>query len=141
MLGAIIAKQKVRSAFSYFNSRNMKKFLSLWSEDATFTYPGNLSVSGTKVGKSAITNWFNHLMVSGPKVHFSIKSICVHNMFDIFGTNVIAAEWDNSITNRIGIDYLVKGVSVIRIKKGKIVEVRDYIFDLENLSKVWCEES
>ncbi len=141
MLGALIAKQKVRSAFSYFNDRNMEKFLSLWSENATFTYPGNLSVSGTKVGKIAITDWFNNLMDAGPSVRFSLKSICVDNIFDIVGTNVVTAEWDNFTTNRNGIDYLVKGVSIIKIKMGKITEACDYIFDLESLPTVWCEES
>ena len=140
MLGFLIAKQKVRTAFSYFNDRNMEKFLSLWDENATFTYPGNLSVSGTKEGKVAKSDWFNNLMDAGPSVHFSLKSICVNNIFDIVGTNVIIAEWDNSVTNRKGIDMLVEGVSIIRIKMGKIVEVRDYIFDLDNLPVAWCEE-
>ena len=141
MIGAFIAKQKVKSAFSYFNDGNMEKFLSLWSENATFTYPGNLSVSGTKEGKVAISNWFNNLMDAGPSVHFSLKSICVNNIFDMVGTNVIAVEWDNSVTNRKGLNMLVKGVSVVRIKFGKISEVCDYIFDLDKLPIAWCEEA
>jgi ketosteroid isomerase-like protein len=140
MLGALIAKQKVRSAFAYFNDRNMEKFLSYWDENATFTYPGNLAASGTKKGKAAISNWFDNLMEFGPSVHFSLKSICVNNLFDIIGTNVITAEWDNSVTNREGMDLVVKGVSIIRIKLGKIVEVRDYIFDVDSLPIAWCEK-
>ncbi len=140
MIGAIIAKQRVRTAFSYFNDRNMEKFLSLWDDNATFTYPGTLSVSGTSRGKGAISDWFSHLMSSGPSVHFSLKSICVDNIFDIVGTNVITAEWDNHVTSRKSVEKVVKGVSVIRIKAGKIIEVCDYIFDLESLPLVWDEE-
>jgi len=54
MLGALIAKQKVRSAFSYFNDRNMEKFLSFWADDALFIYPGDVSVSGTVKGRTVI---------------------------------------------------------------------------------------
>lgn len=140
MLGALISKQKVRSAFSYFNDRNMDKFLSLWDDNAIFIYPGNVSVSGTNKGKGAVSAWFNNLMDAGPSVHFSIKSICVDNIFDLIGTNVITVEWDNSVTNRKGINILVSGVSVIRIKKGKILKVCDYIFDPEKLPIAWCEE-
>ena len=140
MLGAIISKQKVRTAFSYFNDRNMDKFLSLWDDNAIFIYPGNVSVSGTNKGKSAVSAWFNNLMDAGPSVHFSIKSICVDNIFDLIGINVITVEWDNSVTNRKGINILVSGVSVIRIKKGKIIKVCDYIFDPEKLPIAWCEE-
>ena len=140
MLGAIISKQKVRTAFSYFNDRNMDKFLSLWDDNAIFIYPGNVSVSGTNKGKSAVSAWFNNLMDAGPSVHFSIKSICVDNIFDLIGINVITVEWDNSVTNRKGINILVSGVSAIRIKKGKIIKVCDYIFDPEKLPIAWCEE-
>jgi hypothetical protein len=42
MLGALIAKQKVRSAFSYFNDRNMEIFLSLWDDNAIFSYPSGI---------------------------------------------------------------------------------------------------
>ena len=140
MLGALIAKHKVRSAFTYFNDRNMEKFLSLWDDNAIFIYPGNVSVSGTNKGKSTVSAWFNNLMDAGPSVHFSIKSICVDNIFDLIGTNVITVEWDNSVTNRKGINILVSGVSVIRIKKGRIVNARDYIFDPEKLPIAWCEE-
>ena len=140
MLGALIAKHKVRSAFSYFNDRNMEKFLSLWDENAIFIYPGHVSVSGTNEGKSTVSAWFNNLMDAGPSVHFSIKNICVDNIFDFIGTNVITVEWDNSVTNRKGINILVSGVTVIRIKKGRIIKVRDYIFDPEKLRIAWCEE-
>ena len=141
MLGPLIAKKKVRSAFSYFNDRNMEKFLALWDDNAVFIYPGKLSVSGTKRGKKAVSDWFRNLMDTGPSVHFSIKSICVNNIFDLFGTNVITVEWVNSVTSRKGINILVSGVSVIRIKKGKIIKVCDYIFDPEKLPIAWCEES
>ncbi len=140
MLGALIAKQKIRSAFSYFNDRDMEKFLSLWDDNAIFIYPGNVSVSGAKKGKSAVSAWFNNLMDAGPSVHFSINSICVGNIFDLIGTNVITVEWDNSVTNREGINILVSGVSVIRIKKGRIIKVCDYIFDPEKLPIAWCED-
>jgi ketosteroid isomerase-like protein len=140
MSGALFAKQKVRSAFSYFNDRNMEKFLSLWDDNAIFTYPGNVSVSGTNKGKNAVSAWFDNLMDAGPSVHFSINSICVNNIFDLIGSNVITVEWDNSVTNRKGINMLVNGVSVIRIKKGRIRKVCDYIFDPEKLRIAWCED-
>jgi hypothetical protein len=118
----------------------MEKFLSLWDDSAVFIYPGNVSVSGTNKGKRAVSAWFNNLMDAGPSVHFSIKSICVDNIFDLIGTNIITVEWDNSVTNRKGINILVSGVSVVRIKKGRIIKVCDYIFDPEKLPIAWCEE-
>ncbi len=139
MLGFLIAKQKVRSAFSYFNDRNMEKFLSFWADDAIFIYPGEVSASGMVKGRTAIEAWFTHLMDAGPSVHFTLKSIALENIFDVVGTNVVCAEWENSVTNRAGTKMVVHGVSVIRLKRGKITQVRDYIFDTEKLPLAWCE--
>jgi len=139
MVGALVAKRKVRAAFSSFNDRDIPRFLASWDEDATFIYPGEVSVSGTVTGKTAIEAWFTHLMDSGPSVHFTLKILAVENVFDLVGTNVTCAEWENAVTNREGTKMVVCGVSVIRIKRGKITHVRDYIFDTDKLPLAWCE--
>ena len=139
MLGAFIAKKKVREAFSSFNDRDIPKFLESWADDAMFIYPGDVSASGTVKGKTAIEAWFTHLMDVGPSVHFTLKSITLENIFDVVGTNVMCAEWENLVTNRAGTKMVVHGVSVIKIKRGKITQVRDYIFDTGKLPLAWCE--
>lgn len=139
MFGAFIAKRKVREEFSYFNSRDMRRFLEQWDEDAVFIYPGEVSASGVVTGKTAIQSWFSNLMNSGPSVHFTLKSIAVENILDVVGTNVICAEWDNAVTTRDHKEMTICGVSVIKTKKRKIVHVRDYVFDAEKLPVAWCE--
>ena len=140
-VGPIIAKQKVREGFEYLNQRDIPKFLSLWDDGAIFIYPGNVRASGTMSGKQEVQKWFQHLMDEGPSVHFSIIRICVEDMADLTGANVIAVEWENTVTNRMGKSFLVHGVSVIKTKSGKITHVRDYISDAEKLSEVWDENS
>ena len=48
--------------------------------------------------------------------------------------------WENNVTNRAGTKMVVHGVSVVRLKRGKIKQVRDYIFDTEKLPLAWCEK-
>jgi ketosteroid isomerase-like protein len=139
MIGALIAKRKVRDAFSSFNERDIPKFLASWADDAVFIYPGDVSVSGTVKGRTAIEAWFTHLMDAGPSVHFTLKSVTLENIFDVVGTNVMCAEWENAVTSRAGAKVVVHGVSVIRLRRGKITRVRDYIFDTGKLPVVWCE--
>jgi ketosteroid isomerase-like protein len=139
MVGAFIAKRKVRAAFSSFNDRDIPTFLESWDENATFVYPGDLSVSGSAKGRSAIEAWFTYLIDVGPSVHFTLKSIAVENVFDVLGSNVLCAEWENAVTNREGKKMVIHGVSVIRLRRGKITHVRDYIFDTEKLPLAWCE--
>ncbi len=51
MIGAVIAKKKMRSAFAYLNRRDLPAFLANVTEDSTYIVPGNISVSGTIKGK------------------------------------------------------------------------------------------
>ena len=51
MIGAIIARKKVRSLFNALNWRDLDALLANWSEAAIYVYPGDLSSSGVFEGK------------------------------------------------------------------------------------------
>ena len=129
MIGALIAKNKVSSAFDALNRRDFSAFLSAWRDDCVFIYPGDISVSGKMEGKASIKNWFQNFMEQFPKIKFTLKNICVENIFDFVGTNVVMAHWDVDLTNRDGKEIQNSGVTVINIKLGKASLVIDYILD------------
>ena len=129
MIGALIAKNKVSSAFDALNRRDFSAFLSAWRDDCVFVYPGDISVSGKMEGKASIKNWFQNFMEQFPKIKFTLKNICVENIFDFVGTNVVMAHWDVDLTNRDGKEIQNSGVTVINIKLGKASLVIDYILD------------
>jgi ketosteroid isomerase-like protein len=54
MIGALVAKSKITSSYDLINSRDIKSFLANWHNEATWAFPGNLSVSGEFNGKKAI---------------------------------------------------------------------------------------
>ncbi len=139
MIGALIAKSKVRKGFSRLNNRDVASFISDWAEDATFIYPGHVSVSGEYKGKKAIEEWFQKFMEQFPQISFTLKHICVQNIFDMTGTNHIAAEWDIKLTNKEGTQLQNSGVTTLDTKMGKAVLVRDYIFDSEKVRIGWGE--
>jgi len=129
MIGAIIAKQKMSSAFDALNNRDLKAFLAAWRDDCTFIYPGDLPISGKMEGKPAIEKWFKSFLDQFPKIKFILKNVCVDNVFDFMGTNTVAAHWDIEYTNKDGKEIQNSGVSIINIKFGKVELVTDYYFD------------
>ena len=75
-----------------------------------------------------------------PKIDFTIKNICVENVFDFVGTNVVAAHWDVNLTNRDGKEIQNSGVTIIKVKFGKALLVVDYFADTgDTLKKAWGE--
>jgi ketosteroid isomerase-like protein len=139
MIGAIIAKRLAGSGFDLLSRHDLSRFMAAWAEDGTFTFPGNTSMSGEMKGKKAIEAWFAKMMEQFPKIDFTVKEVFVSNIFALGATNSIAVEWDVSETNREGKVFRNSGVTTIRIKGGKAVAIRDYIFNTDILKEAWGE--
>ena len=141
MIGAIIAKMKVKSAFEALNQRDFPTFAATWRDDCVFIYPGDVKMSGRHEGKAAIEKWFKQFLDQFPKIHFTLRNICVDNILDFVGTNTVAVHWDVDLTNRDGKEIKNSGVTVINIKFGKALHVKDFFFDSnEVLKKAWGVE-
>jgi ketosteroid isomerase-like protein len=138
MIGALIAKKAIADAFNAMNRHDLVKFMSAWRDDGEFIYPGEIPASGTFRGKGAVESWFRNFFDQFPKIEFDVQDICVRNIFAFSGTNVVAVHWIIRLTNREGRAGQNSGVTVINIKRGKVIHVKDFIFDLgENFRHNW----
>ena len=131
MIGVIATKRKVRSAFDSLSLHNLDTFIANWGEDATFIHRSSRSVSGEVQGKEAIEEWFRRFTEHYPISSFTVKNVCVENIFALGGNNVVAVAWDVKLANKDGKEFENSGVTLINVKKGKAALVQDYIFDLE----------
>lgn len=140
MIGALIAKSKVTSSYDLLNSRDITKFLANWHDESTFVYPGNISASGEFKGKKAIEEFFQKLFDQFPTFKITPKNVCVKNVLDFVGTNVVTVEWVEENINKGGNKVRFGGVTVITLKFGKATHAKDYIFATdEELKKAWGE--
>jgi len=138
MIGALIARKAIARAFDAMNRHDLQKFMSAWREDGVFVYPGDIPESGTFQGKSAVEGWFRHFFEQFPRIRFDIQDLCVRNIFDLSGTNVVGVHWNIQLTNREGRVGQNSGVTVVNIKRGKVFLVKDFIFDLgDNFRRNW----
>lgn len=138
LIGAFIAKRKVAAAFEALNRRDVAAFIADWRDDCTFTYPGDIFASGTAAGRDAVLQWFRVFLDQFPTVRFTVKDLCVRNLFDLTGTTVVAAHWDLVLVNRQGREIRNSGVTIITVRFGKAVSVTDYLFDTgKNFRAAW----
>ena len=127
MIGAIIAKQAIRSGFDAFNEGDLEKFLKPWSENGIFVYQGKVKAGGEFAGKPAVKRWFEEFIEQFPQRKFTIKHVGVENIFDVVGNNTIFVQLDLELTNKDGLNATNSAVSVIKIKGSKIIRVVDYL--------------
>ena len=140
MIGALIAKSKVTSSYDLLNNRDINTFLANWHDEATWVYPGNISASGEFKGKTAIEGWFKNLLDQFTIINITPKNVCIKNVLDFVGTNVVTVEWDEENTNKDGNKVQFNGVTVITLKFGKATYAKEYIFATdEELKKAWSE--
>jgi hypothetical protein len=67
-----------------------------------------------------------------------MQDICVRNIFDLIGNNVIAAHWNLKLTNWEGRAGQNSGVTLVHIRYGKVILAQDFISDLgENFRLNW----
>jgi ketosteroid isomerase-like protein len=138
MIGALVAKKALADTFDALNRHDLPKFMSAWRDDGVFIYPGDIPESGTFQGKSAVENWFQRFFEQFPGIRFDVQDICVRNIFDLSGTNVVAVHWNIELTNREGRVGQNSGVTVVSIRRGKVFLVKDFMFDLgENFRRNW----
>ncbi len=138
MIGALVTRKALAGAFDALNRHDLKKFMSAWRDDGVFVYPGEIPESGTFKGRSAVEGWFRDFFERFPGIRFDIQDLCVRNIFDLSGTNVVAVHWDVQLTNRDGRVGRNSGVTVVNIKRGKVFLVKDFIFDLgDNFRRNW----
>ena len=138
MIGALVARKAMASAFDALNRHDLAKFMSAWRDDGVFVYPGDIPESGTFKGRNAVEGWFRRFFEQFPTIQFDVRDVCVRNLFDLLGTNVTAVHWDIRLVNREGREGQNSGVTVISIERGKVVFVKDFIFDLgDNFRRNW----
>ncbi|MBI2831958.1 MAG: nuclear transport factor 2 family protein [Chloroflexi bacterium] len=141
MIGAVIAKRKARSGFGAISRHDLAKSMAVYAEDATWDFPGNVSISGEIKGKKAIEARFARIMEQFPKLDMTVKEVFVSNIFAFGATNNIAVEWDVTEVNREGKEFHNSGVTIIRVKGGKVVALKEYIFNTDIMKEAWGEAS
>jgi len=129
MLGAILVKRAARQAFGVINSRDADKSVAGLSDNAVMDYPGTSALSGVYQGKDTIhqrmVKWFE----MKDHVDFELRHVAVENIGSLSASNNVIIEWTQSTTSESGEPMTMDGVTRLTVKGGKVVELRDYLYD------------
>lgn len=143
MIGAFLVKKRVLDGNEALNRKDLDAFLKDWAADAVLEYPGKIpGVGGIYEGKAAIQRFYQRDFEQFPELKITLTHIAVTNIFDFLGNNVVFTKWEADVTNRDGYRLRNSGITVIKIKSGKAVHVKQYIFDTgEEFNKAWGVEA
>jgi ketosteroid isomerase-like protein len=129
MIGAILMQRQARKQFALLNARDLDGFMQAMADDVVFDFPGQTTTSGHHVGKVAVRAFFDSMLVAHPEVRFTLRHVAVEDIFSMSGTNTVLIEWDLDYTDVTGRWFHNSGVTSGSAKGGKVVRLRDFVFD------------
>jgi ketosteroid isomerase-like protein len=129
MIGAILARRQARAQFARLSAHDLEGFMSGIADDAVFDFPGQTDLSGHHAGKAAVRAFFQAMLDDHPEIRFTVRHVAVENIFSVTGTNTLLVEWDLDYTNCAGRMFHNSGITSASARNGKIVRLRDYLFD------------
>jgi ketosteroid isomerase-like protein len=139
VIGALILKMALRGTMADLNNRRKDKIVSRYAEDAVLTYPGNFSMSGVHRGKAAVKEFFDRYFDQFVEEHCEVRETFIKNIFALGPSNSIAIRFHTRRTNKQGKTLENSGVTVIKVRMGKVVELQDYYSDVDRLQEMWGE--
>ena len=141
MIGALLFKWMLRNATADVNRRDFKRIISHYADDAVLVYPGNMTVSGTWKGKQAIEEFFRKYEQQFTQECCVVQETFVKNLLGLGPSNTVAIKFEKTVTNKDGESFRASGMTLLRIKRGKVVENIEYFFDVDQLQRMWGEHN
>lgn len=130
MIAAMIAKRRAKQKFEARNRGDIDTFLDDWAEDVVYIFPGRSSLSGTFHGLDAARGWFRQFRQQFTAIHFDLQQVFVSNLWALGANNDIAVYWMVKLQDETQHVYENAGVTVVKLRNGKVKFVQDFIFDL-----------
>lgn len=140
MIGALLARRGVRRTYDALNDRDLDRFLAAWSDDAIFTFPGDVWASGTVEGKPAIRGWFEAFLARFPHLRFDVDHVCVARPLALGASQHVTAHWRIDLTSRDGVSNRNEGITLIRLRRGRVAAAQDFLASTgDDFRRVWGE--
>ncbi len=115
----LIAKQKVRQGFKDISTGNFDTLLKQFAPDIHFTFAGNHALAGEFHDRDTVRQWFNRIHCIFPGLQLIPNRIFVSGPpWDM----VVTTQWSVSDTLPDGQPYNNKGIQILRIRWGMVVE-------------------
>jgi ketosteroid isomerase-like protein len=128
MIASWIVKRMLRRNMNMMSEDDFSvdALLKNYADDAVYDVGSELGVGETMRGKKAIADWLHRLKKEFPRRKVNVKSICF-SAWPLSPSNVAMVEWTWQETDKEGREFTYDAVSVMKMKKFKLVQGGDYV--------------
>lgn len=115
-----IVKRIARKNFERVNQHDFAALLTDCAPNIRHQFGGNHAMGGVRHDREALGRWFQRLSTVTPNLHLTVRDVWVKGWPS---NTVIIMRWEASATLLDGSAYRNRGVHVIRMRWGKVVDI------------------
>ena len=117
-------EKRIRLVFKNLSEEKFEELLKDFSPHFVHYFPGAHALGGIRRDLASMRRWFARLSTLFPHLRFEIKNILVRGWP---WNTIIAIEWVDRTTLPDGNPYENQGTHWLRLRWGKLVELRAYL--------------
>jgi ketosteroid isomerase-like protein len=130
MIGALLLQQSLEPELAQaVESRDVESVMRLWAEDGLLEYGGTHTMAGTFAGAEEVRGWFERWFERTAEVHVDVGRVAVARPWAIGLSNTLMFEAHLSERLPAGPTVETDAVVVARLRRGKVVHVKTYMYD------------
>jgi ketosteroid isomerase-like protein len=129
-------EQGVQRTFEAVNQKDLVRVMRGWAQDGVLEFPGHSTLSGRYEGKAAIEGFFRRWFDRMETIHLTVRRVGFSSPALTYnGTMYVEFETDQ--TTNEGTSFHTDVIGVYRMRRGKLVTYREFLFDLEGADAIW----
>lgn len=137
VIGALLTMKRIPEFFAAVSRKDLVAVGRDLEEDMSFEFPGGSTIAGRYDGRDAFLGFWERLFERYETFSLRPRRIALVRPYTVGLTNTALVEWEADAVTRDGLTAHANGVTVVDLRRGKLVRARDYIFDTTPFELIW----
>jgi ketosteroid isomerase-like protein len=137
VIGALLMRASVPRSFATQSRMDLEAMSARWSDDVTLEISGPSVLAGRYEGKAEVEEFFRrdwNRLASG---HIEAVKIGLARPYAFGLTNTILIQFIADVVSRQGVIGRIEGVSVVDVRRGRTVAIRNHYFDGAVIDRIY----
>lgn len=129
-------EKRVQARFEALNRKDLAAVMAPWTDDGTYEFGGNATISGKYEGKPAIEAFFRKVFARMSEIRTTVRAVGFSGpRLSYAGTMFVAYDVDETTVE--GREIHDQRLATFRFERGKLVHSAEYFLDTGVIDEVW----
>jgi ketosteroid isomerase-like protein len=137
MIGAMLLRAGIPASMKRQSEMDLEGMSKHWADDVVLELSGPSNLAGRHEGRAAVEEFFRRDWDQLESSHIRAVRIGLTKPFAFGLTNVALVQFVADVTSKDGLTGRIEGVSVVEVRKGKTVAIKNHYFDAAEVDRIY----